>query len=102
MAKWRKPGELVTHRLQTRPFCPSCFMMLDGVTAMEAKGADMPVPGDFTLCINCGQVLRFDANLNVLSSSLMDIPMHSRMGFAQAVMGIKNRGPFRRDYTRKQ
>ena len=99
LVDWRKPEELVHHRLQSQPFCPSCFIMLDGVTKVSGKGKSMPEPGDFTLCLNCGAVLEYDANMQVISRTLMDIPMHSRMGFAQAVTEIKNRGPIRRDRT---
>jgi hypothetical protein len=84
----------VTTRIHAS-FCPFCFQMLDAVSSMQDK--KVPEPGDFTICIECGAVLRFDAKMDLLASSLEDIPMASRLGFAKVVMEIKKRGPFKRE-----
>jgi hypothetical protein len=45
----------------------------------------IPQPFDFTVCIQCCNVLRFDADMNLIASSLEEIPMHSRLPFAKVV-----------------
>lgn len=71
-------------------------MLIDGVTAITG-GVDAPKPGDFSVCLNCGAVLEYDAEMQVGLRTLMDIPMNSRLAFAQTVMEIKNRGPLNVD-----
>jgi hypothetical protein len=67
--------------------CPKCFGLLDGVANLEA--AELPEPGDFTICMKCASVLRFDEKMQLMVASLMDIPVAYRMKFAQAVQAVK-------------
>lgn len=49
---------------ETRLFptlCPHCGHLLDAATGFEDDAK--PSPGDFSLCINCIEPLRFDDNL---------------------------------------
>jgi hypothetical protein len=92
MAPMKKPLETLTSRTPPQ-FCPVCFEFLDTVTSITA--AVLPQPDDFTVCIGCGSVLKFDANMMLLPSSLMEIPTHSRMEFAEVVTEVKNRGRFK-------
>jgi hypothetical protein len=55
-------------RLKTRPSCPQCSCLLDGYTGVrirvEEGAADLdesltPVPGDQSVCIECGALLGF-------------------------------------------
>jgi hypothetical protein len=51
--------------------CPHCghrFDLASGVTDLTAK----PSPGDFSLCIQCGRILRFDAQLSPQALTLDD------------------------------
>jgi hypothetical protein len=64
-------------------FCPFCFHVLDAVSSVGAEV--VPEPDDFTICIGCCHVLRFDANMQLCESALTDIPMHSRLRFAKVV-----------------
>lgn len=41
--------------------CPCCGYKFN--RASNTRGTDKPVVGDFSVCINCGALLRFDANL---------------------------------------
>lgn len=63
--------------------CPFCATELDAVTGVTTE--DSPEPGDFTVCIGCCKVLRFADDMTLLPSSLLDIPMHSRLQFAKVV-----------------
>jgi hypothetical protein len=63
--------------------CPYCSHKLDAVSSVGAEVT--PEPGDFTVCIECCNVLRFDANMQLCKSALTDIPMHSRLNFAKIV-----------------
>lgn len=69
-------------------FCPRCFKMLDATCSLTDANA-APEPGDFTVCIACAAVLRFGTGLHLEMSSLMDIPEHSRMAFAQTVQAVE-------------
>jgi hypothetical protein len=91
-SRYLKPDEMPTTRVPAR-FCPVCFIVVDAATCFTAKIA--PEPGDFTVCINCGAVLLFDGEMDLLLSSLEAIPMHSRLDFAKMVTAVKERGPFK-------
>ena len=43
--------------------CPYCHTLLDATAGIG--NAEMPVAGDFTVCIGCGQILVFDDALCV-------------------------------------
>lgn len=62
-------------------FCPFCFTLLDAATNMTSL--DAPQPGDFTICVNCSGILRYEEGMTVVASSLLEIPTHSRMEFAK-------------------
>jgi hypothetical protein len=85
MAKFIADGW--TGKLPVPSFCPKCFHMLDAATNME--GPEKPEPGDYTVCIRCASVLRWNPDMQLELSSLEDIPMHSRLRFAKVVQGIK-------------
>jgi hypothetical protein len=84
--KWTTDG--LTTRLAMQ-FCPVCFIVLDAATSMTGKSE--PAPDDFTVCVGCASVLRFDDGLVLHPSSLMEIPAHSRMHFAQLVQAVHAR-----------
>ncbi len=67
--------------------CPVCSSDLDAVTNMTSK--EGPEPGDFTVCIHCRSVLRFDGKMELVKSSLIEVPIHMRYAFAkvQRMMG---------------
>jgi hypothetical protein len=74
-------------------FCPFCFHKIDSVSALQGK--QVPEPEDFTICIECGGVMKLDANMTLLASSLLEIPMHSRLDFAKTVTLVKEK-PWKR------
>ena len=51
--------------------CPSCLHRLNAATDPLTK-IQVPHPGDFSVCFYCGQILRFDNELNVQRASEED------------------------------
>jgi hypothetical protein len=75
--------------------CPFCFILLD--TVNNTDGGTAPDPGDFTVCLGCASVMRFDENLQLVAAKFEDIPIQDRAKFAtlkMCVEEIKNKnGP---------
>jgi hypothetical protein len=44
--------------------CPGCTCTIDANTALDGSGAG-PEPGDASVCIRCGSLLTFDAELRI-------------------------------------
>jgi len=44
--------------------CPYCSHRLDAASAVDGSGA-APVPGDYSVCVNCGGFLRFISRLRL-------------------------------------
>ena len=53
----------MTVRIRKR-FCPNCNHKLDAVINMQDENAK-PRRGDFTVCINCAEILQFGKNLRL-------------------------------------
>jgi len=86
MGRAKRSTKTLTIQMQAR-WCPTCFYKLD--TTRSMYGEHTPTPGDFTVCCGCASVLRFIEGMDVVLSSLMEIPEHSRLGFAKVVQLIK-------------
>lgn len=85
MAKFISDG--FSNKLTVSSFCPFCFRVLNAATNLESK--DEPEEGDFTICIDCAQVLRWDEKMQLMKASLEEIPVEYRFGFAKVVMSLK-------------
>lgn len=48
--------------------CPSCFAVIDHATAVGREDV-RPKPGDLSICLYCGQALRYDDRLNLVLMS---------------------------------
>jgi hypothetical protein len=59
-------GHIIT-RLPT-DMCPSCSERLDA-----ASGTELPRPGDFSVCFECGEVLRFTDALGVVAAGAAEL-----------------------------
>lgn len=72
---------LITHnkRLpQTR--CPYCQTLVDAVTEANSSGKfSVPVPGDYTICLYCNELLRFGPLMD-----LRKIPPEKREGLEKS------------------
>jgi hypothetical protein len=51
--------------------CPTCGEKWDGATE-ASNAAATPTPGDFSLCIGCGAVLRYSAELVLVLAGDLD------------------------------
>jgi hypothetical protein len=70
--------------------CPNCFHRLDAVDSVGEGGECIPpLPGDFTICIACFSVLRFDDNMHLLLSSLSEVPIEHRALLAYIKMTVE-------------
>lgn len=52
--------------------CPACKKVIDAATIASGK-TEVPRPGDFTICIYCGEVLRFGPELELIQADLNDL-----------------------------
>jgi hypothetical protein len=60
-------------------WCPTCKSEHDAATSVSHVHA-RPQPGDFSLCINCGQICRFTAGLQLAASSAAEVEQLRRSG----------------------
>lgn len=79
--------EPYTTRADVVVFCPRCFTLLSAVSCMTDERK--PEPGDFSICAYCAAVLKYTSTMSFELSSLLEIPVHSRLDFAQAVQFIE-------------
>lgn len=77
--------------------CPTCGYAMDRATdALDEPGAPAPKPGDFSMCLSCGQPLRFTEGLHIRvcpPDELHLLPMAQRLVFDKARAYIQRRGP---------
>lgn len=66
--------------------CPKCNFVLDAATSLEDI-CTKPRPGDITICINCGSVLKFteDFSLEALSEEEISNLDSSILGLISSV-----------------
>lgn len=53
--------------------CPQCDYKLDGSTHVQGETPSLPKPGDASICINCGQVLTYEADCRLRKATVKDI-----------------------------
>lgn len=77
-------------------FCPGCRYRMDAATA--AEGDHRPSVGDYSVCLNCGEILRYSAGLCLCrdTSNLADLDEEGRRTIRQARRLIIQRGPIPR------
>lgn len=68
-------------------FCPNCYTVLDAASNYP-DDTYTPAPGDFTVCIECGAILAYDACMYVHLKKLSDAPLYLRPKLAWLVMMI--------------
>lgn len=91
-------SEPITHGPLVETLCPACSYSLTG--AMVAHGDDRgPVEGDSSICLNCGQVLIYRADLTLRCPTRLEIRklMFDRPSWAaieKAQVAIRERGRF--------
>lgn len=75
--------------------CPECGDVHDCQSNASPDDTRPPVPGDFTVCLNCGEVMVFDDALRPRRSTLEERSEAPDMLMA-AVKWIVERGRYRR------
>jgi len=71
--------------------CPSCFKLGDAATEIRNQLVQ-PQPGDFSICWNCGALLRFDADLTtVLAADMSELTDEQRREVERAQASIRGR-----------
>lgn len=75
--------------------CPVCRYEMDAATCVEREKAE-PSAGDFSVCLNCGEMLRFN-DILVLKPIPKDIEIHPKTKelLEKASNYIKQRGRIR-------
>lgn len=59
-------------RLEKPCLCPHCGAKLDASTSIEDP-EDVPVPDDVTMCLHCGCILIYTAEMTVRRAELDDL-----------------------------
>lgn len=74
--------------------CPTCGYEMDSASSVGRKAT--PKPGDFSLCMRCGAVLRFDAELRLepaTSDELTELDEEGRTTLLRAQAVIRKLRP---------
>jgi hypothetical protein len=70
--------------------CPVCLYMMDCASSLEP--CQRPRPGDFSLCLKCGAILRFQENFHLRAATEFEIrflPDKERKVLLEAQMVIR-------------
>lgn len=82
----------IGQQLLWEPKCPHCEEMLDGATVAYGKQNVLPNPGDFSICIYCGNMIRFNEELEMEKLSpeyLETIKKKAPITYVKLVMASK-------------
>lgn len=75
--------------------CPACGYLMDAATPVDG-GKDGPTPGDFSVCLNCGEMLVYEAGLKLRKLSPQDdVSPDNLAELRRARRLIINRGAFK-------
>lgn len=77
------------HQVRVPPCkCPTCGLEWDGATEVNNNAAT-PTPGDFSLCINCGELMRYSAELELVRAGDLGELLAGGVLTADQVEGIR-------------
>jgi len=80
-----------------RTLCPGCGADHDHATNAEGKVKAKPDIGDYTICLNCGEILCFDKDFRLVKEeSMRGLDGHQRSILMRAQRHIRSRGPLPR------
>jgi hypothetical protein len=54
-------------------FCPTCGYRANAATNINDKQTNPPSCGDISVCLKCGEILQFDAQLKLQPASLTNL-----------------------------
>jgi len=66
------PVKIKTYDDTHNDHCPSCGNKVDAVTSVGPKGGKS-YPGAITICLKCGEVMKFDENLKLVMFPLNEL-----------------------------
>jgi len=66
--------------------CPSCNNIHEMATGVTGKGA--PAPGDYSVCLGCGVVLRFKEDMHFAVQRLCNIPAELRDALTRVQIAV--------------
>jgi hypothetical protein len=74
---------------------PCCGYEVDAATGLDHEEA--PTPGDYTICLNCGAVLRFveGGPPQVVGLDVLELPAEAIVQMQRAIGYIRARGRLR-------
>lgn len=79
-----------------KDFCPHCNYELDAASSIE--GEIVPVPGDVSICINCGEFLEFASDMaltEITRETLNDLTEDQLSQLMRIKEFILKRGPLK-------
>jgi hypothetical protein len=104
----KEDEEFISHRIGEK-YCPVCHHLIDTASLIsEESRMEKPRPpkeGDFSLCLYCATILRFDADLQhrrAAESELLELESEDlyRLRRAQLIAQIRSASP-RFSFNRK-
>lgn len=84
-------GPIGTTRLPAQP-CPNCGHRLDSATPIGKK-IYTPKPNDYTVCLNCQQVLQFDTEMKLQKRRLSEVDERYKEDIARIIFTMKTELP---------
>lgn len=88
-------------RLNPQTLCPTCGNLLDGATCPTEEDAS-PSEGDLSICLYCGTMLEFQADLTLCKLSdekYAELPLGERLALDRAAAAtaiVRAKGKVRR------
>lgn len=70
--------------------CPACGKVCDAATGIS--GAVRPKPGDYTVCLGCAAILRFDEEFALIRAKTVELlaePLELRKALGTAVAVVR-------------
>jgi len=77
-------------------YCPACNRKCDSATAIE--GTATPVPGDISVCFNCGEWLEFSNDMALIKmpeKTRSELTKENHELLSDATFNFKKRGPLK-------
>jgi hypothetical protein len=72
--------------------CPNCRHKLDAATP-ATKDLIIPKPNDYTICIECQQILQFDADMILHKRRFEEVDEKCKADIAKAITIMRIYGP---------
>lgn len=77
--------------------CPACNYLCDSASVANGKH-QVPLPGDLSVCLNCGEWLEFSSDMALIKMperTMKNLGKENLKILTIATTGIKKRGPLK-------